>query len=58
LGIAELEKTAEGQKQAERLWRSQFGKSGPLPCTTPAIVDGRVYFRLKDRVACYDFRKQ
>lgn len=27
-------------------------------CTTPALVDGRLYCRLVDSVACYDLRKQ
>jgi outer membrane protein assembly factor BamB len=26
-------------------------------CITPAIVDGRMYLRLKDGIACYDLRK-
>ncbi len=57
LGMAELEKTAEGQKQADRLWRTRFKNSGPLACATPAIVDGRIYLRLKNGMACYDLRR-
>ena len=56
LNIDELEKTSEGQKAAEKLWRQKFGHSGPLSCCTPAIVDGRMFLRLQDRVACYDLR--
>ncbi len=56
LKMDELEKTAEGQKEAEELWRNQIGNNGPLTCATPAIVDGRIYFRLKDGLACYDLR--
>ncbi|KKM15577.1 hypothetical protein LCGC14_1694710, partial [marine sediment metagenome] len=26
-------------------------------CTTPAVVDGRIFCRLRSRVACYDLRK-
>ena len=33
LGINELEKTAEGQKEAELVMRKEFG-NGPLVCTT------------------------
>jgi len=36
-----------------------LGKS-PIPtvrCTSPALVDGRVYLRMKDGVACFDLRK-
>lgn len=54
LNLDELEKTVEGQKQAARLLREKFGKNGVLSCTSPAIVDGRLYLRLKSNVACYD----
>ncbi|MEQ8790907.1 MAG: PQQ-like beta-propeller repeat protein [Pirellulaceae bacterium] len=57
LNMDELEKTAEGQKEAEQLWRKTFNNAGPLPCASPAIVDGRIYVRLKNGVACYDLRK-
>lgn len=57
LNIDELEKTAEGQKEAEQLWRKTFNNAGPLPCASPAIVDGRLYVRLKNGVACYDLRR-
>lgn len=56
LNIDELEKTAEGQKEAEQIWRKKIGNGGPLPCATPAIADGRIYFRLKDGLVCYDLR--
>jgi outer membrane protein assembly factor BamB len=56
LNIDELERSADGQKEAERLWREKIGNGGPLPCATPAIVDGRIYLRLKNSVACYDLR--
>ncbi len=57
LGIGKLETTAEGQKDAERLWRKKFGTSGPLPCASPAIADGRIYLRLRKGIACYDLRE-
>ena len=56
LNMDELEKTAEGQKEAERLWRKTFNSAGPLACATPAIVDGRVFIRLQNGIACYDLR--
>ena len=56
LKIDELEKTAEGQKEAERLWRQTFGKDGVLPCCTPAIVDGKLFLRRKKNLVCYDLR--
>lgn len=54
----ELESTADGQREAERLWRKRFNKAGPVTCTTPAIADGRIYFRLNDTIACYDLRAE
>jgi len=30
---------------------------GQALCTTPAVVDGRIFCRLRSRVACYDLRK-
>ncbi len=51
--IDELEKTTEGQKEAEKIWRKEFA-NGPLPCATPAVADGCLYIRLKNGLACYD----
>ena len=51
--IDELEKTTEGQKEAEKIWRKEFS-NGPLPCTSPAISEGRLYLRLKNGLVCYD----
>ena len=56
LNIDELEKTADGQVEAERLWRDKIGNSGPLACATPAIANGKIFIRLKNSVACYDLR--
>lgn len=56
LDIDRLRTTAEGQKEASRLWRQKFDGNGPLTCSTPAIADGQIYIRLDDRVACYDLR--
>jgi outer membrane protein assembly factor BamB len=56
LKMDELQKTAEGQKEAERIWREAFNNAGPLPCASPAIADGRIYMRLKNGLACYDLR--
>ena len=53
LGINKLERTAEGQIEAEKLWNRQFS-NGPLVCTTPAIADGVLFIRLKHGIACYD----
>lgn len=56
LKIDELERTAEGQREAEVLWRKEIGRNGPLPCSTPAIANGRLFVRLQGALACYDLR--
>lgn len=57
LKIDQLEQTAEGQKEAESLWREHVGRGGPMQCISPAIAEGHIYLRLKnDRLACYDLR--
>ena len=56
LGIDELEKTAEGQIEAEVVLRREFSND-PLVCTTPAIADGFMFVRLKKGIACYDLRE-
>ncbi|MCA9248086.1 MAG: PQQ-like beta-propeller repeat protein [Planctomycetales bacterium] len=58
LGMRELERTGEGQVEAEKLWKKTFRDSGPLNCTTPAIADGRLYLRTKSRVICYDLARR
>ena len=55
--IDELETTAEGQREAEKILRRRFS-NGTLPCASSAIVDGKIYLRLKNGLACYDLRKQ
>ena len=58
LEMDKLETTAEGQAEAEKLWQKTFRNAGPLTCATPAIADGRMFVRLKDRLACYDLRAE
>ena len=54
LKLDQLETTPEGQKEAQRILRREFG-GGPLPCATPAIADGKIYLRLGGGLVCYDF---
>ena len=54
----ELEKTAEGRKEALRVWSKMFRGNGPLACSSPAIADGRLYIRLQDGIACYQLTKE
>jgi hypothetical protein len=58
LEMDRLEKTSEGQKEAEKLWHKKFGDSGPLSCSSPALVDGKLYVRTKGGVACYDLNAE
>lgn len=58
LGIDDLESTAAGQAEAERAWQQQVVRPGPLTCSTPAIADGRLVLRLRDKVVCYDLSSE
>ena len=57
MNLDELERTAEGQKESEKLWRKRFGGGGVLTCASPAIADGKLYIRLKNGLACYNLAK-
>ncbi|WP_166830012.1 PQQ-binding-like beta-propeller repeat protein [Thalassoroseus pseudoceratinae] len=57
LGIAELEKTADGQLEALKLWKTQVTRFRPRDCVSPAFVDGRLYLRTNQGVVCYSFVK-
>lgn len=54
LDMDNLERTAEGQREAEQIWRDKFDRAGPLPCSTPAASSGKLYVRLKNGIACYN----
>jgi hypothetical protein len=56
LKLDELAREPGGEQKALKLWQGQVGNQGPLPCASPAVVDGRLILRLRDRVACYDLR--
>jgi len=58
LKLDELERTAEGQKESEKLQRDTFDGTKPLACASPAIDGGRLILRLKDRVVCYDLQRR
>lgn len=57
LGLPELEKTSEGEKEARKIWDDHYRGQGPLACATPAIADGRLLVRLEDGLVCYDLRR-
>jgi len=54
LGMDELERTAEGQQKAVRLWRKKLGANSPQTCVTPAVADGKLFLRTRSRIICYD----
>jgi outer membrane protein assembly factor BamB len=54
LDLESLEETAEGQKESQKIWRKKFNNTGPLACTSPAIVDGKLFLRTKKGLACFD----
>lgn len=58
MNLDELERTAEGQKESEKLWRKRFSGGGVLTCASPAIADGKLYIRLKNGLACYNLARQ
>lgn len=56
LKLDEVEKKDNGLEESTKIFKREVGDQGPLACTSPAIVDGRLYLRLRDRLACYDLR--
>lgn len=56
LKLDEVEAKPNGLEESTRIYKREVGDQGPLSCTTPAIVDGRLILRLRDRLACYDLR--
>ena len=58
LNLDEVEKRPTGLEGSVRIFKREVGDQGPLACTSPALVDGRLILRLRDRVACYDLRAE
>ena len=56
LKLDELE-GEDGLAKAERIWQKEAIRSGPLQCATPALVDGMLIVRLRDKVVCYDLTR-
>ncbi|HWB01276.1 MAG TPA: PQQ-binding-like beta-propeller repeat protein [Pirellulales bacterium] len=54
LKLDALEKTPGGLEKSTRVYQQEVGNQGPLPCSSPALVDGKLYLRLRQAVACYD----
>lgn len=56
LKLDEVEKKENGLEESTKIFKREVGDQGPLPCTSPAVVGGRLILRLRDVVACYDLR--
>jgi outer membrane protein assembly factor BamB len=54
LKLDALEKEPDGLEKSVKLYQREVGQHGPVPCTSPAIVDGKLYLRLREAIACYD----
>lgn len=54
LKLAEVEAGPNGQERALRVFQQEVTNQGPLPCSSPALVDGKLYVRLRQSLACYD----
>jgi hypothetical protein len=58
LSIDELERTPEGQKEAEQLWRTAFSRNRSLACSSPALADGKLYLRTQTGLICFGLRAE
>lgn len=55
----QLAKSGDDSAEAfEKLWERQVERRGPLACATPALVDGCLIVRLRDKIACYNLRAE
>ena len=43
-------------EESTKIFKREIGDQGPLACATPAVTDGRLYVRMRDKLACYDLR--
>ena len=44
-------------KKAESIYKKNVGGGAPETCTSPALADGKIYFRTRNGVVCYDLRR-
>ncbi len=56
LKLDEVEAKENGLEESLKIYQREVGSQGPIACTSPAIADGRLYLRMRDKLACYDFR--
>jgi outer membrane protein assembly factor BamB len=56
LKLAEVEAKENGLEESMKIFKREVSDQGPLACTSPALADGRLYLRLRDKLACYDLR--
>ena len=57
LNLGEVERGPDGFKKSQSIWKSTIERQGPLMCSSPAIVDGRLYVRTSSAIVCYDLKK-
>jgi outer membrane protein assembly factor BamB len=56
LKLDEVEKKPNGLEESTRIYQREVSNQGPVACTSPAIVDGRLILRFRNALACYDLR--
>lgn len=54
LGLDKLSADSGDLAKAEKTWQQEAVRSGPLPCATPAVADGKIVLRLRNAVVCFD----
>jgi len=56
LKLDEVEKEENGLEKSMKIFKREIGDQGPLACVTPAVSDGLLLLRFRDKLACYDLR--
>jgi outer membrane protein assembly factor BamB len=56
LKLDEVEKKPNGLEESTRIYQREVSNQGPVACTSPAIVDGRLILRFRNALACYELR--
>ena len=57
LKLEELEKEKGGQLKALKKYQYNIGKYGVLQCASPAIAEGFLVLRMKNKIACFNLKK-
>lgn len=54
LKLDEVERKPNGLEESTLIYQREVSNQGPVACTSPAIVDGRLILRFRNALACYD----